>query len=125
MWREYVAAKSRYDGLSKEERRTAEPPKQKRLKLEDTTIEAAQEVFRDSPDGVLCVRDEWSGGFGSMDKYAGHRGAAMDRAFWLQAYNGGSYGYHRVTRGSGFIPNLSASILGGIQPEPMRKICEG
>jgi hypothetical protein len=50
--------------------------------------------------------------------------AAADRGFWLQAWTGGSSSFNRVSRGSGFIPNLSVSILGGIQPEPMRKIVE-
>jgi hypothetical protein len=124
-WRDYCSAKARYDALTREERQSNTPPKKTRLLLEDTTIEAAQEIFRDSPDGLLCLRDELSGWFGSMDKYAGHRGAAMDRGFWLQAYNGVSYSYNRVGRGEGFIENLSASVLGGIQPEPMRKVMEG
>ena len=91
----------------------------------DTTIEAAQEILKDSPNGVLLDQDELSGWFGSMDKYSGARGAQKDRAFWLQAYNGGSYTVDRVTRGSVFIPNLSVSILGGIQPEPIRKLADG
>jgi len=124
-WRDYCLAKARYDALDKDERRSTPPPKKTRLLLQDTTIEAAQEILRDSPDGLLCLRDELSGWFGSMDKYAGHRGAAMDRGFWLQAYNGGSYGYNRIGRGDGLIENLSASVLGGVQPEPMRKVVEG
>jgi hypothetical protein len=71
---------------------------------------------------VLCLHDELSGWFGSMDKYASHRGAAKDRGFWLQSYNGGSYVFDRVSRGSGLVENLSVSLLGGIQPETMRKI---
>jgi hypothetical protein len=124
MWREYLAAKEQYDNLSAEERRTAPKPVQRRLMIEDTTIEAAQEVLKGSPDGVLCRQDELSGWFATMDKYSGHRGAAKDRAFWLQAYNGGPYGYNRVTRGSGMIENLSVSVLGGIQPAPMRRLAE-
>jgi hypothetical protein len=125
LFRNYLQAKDQYDLLSAEQRRTAPKPKQKRLRIEDTTIEAAQEILRDSPDGVLCLRDELSGWFGSMDKYAGHRGATVDRGFWLQAYNGGTFAYSRISRGSSLIENLSVSILGGIQPEPMRSIVEG
>ena len=124
MWRAYSDAKARYDALSKEEKRTAPKPNQTRLRIEDTTIEAAQEILKDSPDGVLLLRDEISGWFGAMDKYNGNRGAAADRGFWLQAYNGGSFAYNRVSRASGLIENLSVSILGGIQPEPMRRIAE-
>jgi hypothetical protein len=122
MWREYLAAKEVYDSLSNEERKRAERPKQKRLRIEDTTIEAAQEVLKHSPGGVLCLQDELSGWFGAMDKYAGQRGAAKDRGFWLQAFHGGPYAYNRVARGAGLIENLSISLLGGIQPEPMRKV---
>jgi hypothetical protein len=120
-----VDARIEYDALPAEERRLAAKPTQRRLRIEDTTIEAAQEILKDSPEGVLCLRDELSGWFGAMDKYSGNRAAAADRGFWLQAYNGGSYAYNRVNRGGGLIENLSVSILGGIQPEPMRKVAEG
>jgi hypothetical protein len=73
---------------------------------------------------VLNIQDELSGWFGSMDKYASGKGAAKDRGFWLQAYNGGSYSVDRIGRGSIYIPNLSISLLGGIQPGPLRKIID-
>jgi hypothetical protein len=79
-------------------------------------------VLRDSPDGVLCLQDELSGWFGGMDKYAGPRGASKDRSFWLQSWNGGEYAVDRINRGSFLIPNLSISILGGIQPDAIRRI---
>lgn len=122
LWRRYAQAMAAYDDLPKEEKAKTDAPKQVRLRIEDTTIEAAQEVLKHSPDGVLCLQDELSGWFGAMDKYAGARGAAKDRGFWLQAFNGGSYAVNRIGRGSGFIENLSVSMLGGIQPEPLRKI---
>jgi hypothetical protein len=56
-----------------EERRACAPPKQKRVLLQDTTIEAVQEVIKDSPNGLLYYQDELSGWFGAMDKYS--RGA--------------------------------------------------
>jgi Protein of unknown function (DUF3987) len=122
LWREYLVAKEYYDGLPSDERKTAERPKQRRLRIEDTTIEAAQEVLRDSPDGVLCIQNELSGWFGQMDKYSGHRAAAKDRGFWLQSFDGGPYAFNRIARGAGLIENLSVSLLGGIQPEPMRAV---
>jgi hypothetical protein len=105
-----------------EQRKGVRPPLQQRLCLEDTTIEAAQEVLIGSPNGVLVYQDELSGFFGAMDKYAGSRGAAKDRAFWLQSWSGGRYGLNRVGRGVSIIPNLSISLLGGIQPDVIRKI---
>jgi hypothetical protein len=121
LWRRYIAEMECYDELSKDERKLAERPKQQRLRLEDTTIEAAQEVLKDSPDGVLCIQDELAGWFGAMDKYAG-RGATKDRGFWLQSFHGGPYALNRIARGAAMIENLSVSLLGGIQPDPIRKI---
>ena len=58
-----------------------------------------------------------------MEKYSGGgRGSAKDRGFWLQSFNGGPYTVNRVGRGASVIPNLSVSLLGGIQPEPIRAI---
>lgn len=122
LWNDYQVAIARYEALPKDQKASAEHPKQKRLRLEDTTIEAAQEVLCDSPDGVLCIQHELSGWFGSMDKYNSARGAAKDRGFWLQSYDGGSYAINRIKRGAGLIENLSVSLLGGIQPDPLRKI---
>jgi Protein of unknown function (DUF3987) len=122
--KKYLAEKARYDNLPAEERKSINPPKKKRMRIEDTTIEAAQEILKDSPQGVLSLQDELTGWFGSMDKYSGGRGAQKDRGFWLQAYNGGQYVSDRVGRGMCHIPNLSISLLGGIQPGPLRKIID-
>jgi hypothetical protein len=121
MCRDYLEELENYNELEREERKGIDKPKQRRLRLEDTTIEGAQEVLKDSPDGVLCIQDELAGWFGAMDKYSG-KGAAKDRAFWLQAFNGGSYAINRIQRGVIMIENLSISLLGGIQPDPMRTV---
>jgi hypothetical protein len=68
--KEYLHAKHVYkEVLTAEERKTAKVPVQKRLCLEDATIESAQDVLAGSPGGVLLYQDELSGFFGSMDKY--------------------------------------------------------
>jgi hypothetical protein len=122
--REYATARQRYDALPTDQRKSAPKPVRRQLKLEDTSIEAAQEVLRDNPSGVLCLADELSGWFGSMDKYNSGRGAAKDRGFWLQSWNGGSYSVNRVTRDCYLIQNLSVSVLGGIQPDLIRKMVD-
>jgi hypothetical protein len=50
-----------WEQLEPAERKLKQKPAQKRLQMEDTTIEAAQEVLAGSPDGVLLVQDELSG----------------------------------------------------------------
>jgi hypothetical protein len=118
-WAKKVAE---YDALDPAEKKGKQRPPQTRLRIEDATIEAAQQVLAGSPWGVLLLQDELSGFFGAMDKYGGGKGAQADRAFWLRSFNGGEYAINRVMRGAGLIPNLSVTMLGGIQPEPLRRI---
>ena len=122
MMRAWQKRLQEYDALSADEKKGRQKPPQTRLRLEDVTIEAAQQVLEGSPWGVLMLQDEVSGFFGAMDKYNGGKGASADRAFWLRSFNGGQFALNRVSRGAAIIDNLSVSMLGGIQPEPLRKI---
>ena len=122
LMRQWQAKMAEWLALPKEEKKGVPQPPQTRLRLEDATIESAQQVLEGSPWGVLMLQDEMSGFFGSMDKYSGARGASADRAFWLRAFNGGHYAVNRVGRGASIIENCSVSMLGGIQPEPLRKV---
>lgn len=122
MFKDWQRQTAEFNALPKEERAGKQPPPQKRKRLEDVTIEAAQDVLKDNPEGLLCLQDELSGWFGSMDKYAGAKGAMKDRGWWLQTFNGGPYAVNRIGRGATFVPNASVCVLGGIQPEPMRKV---
>jgi hypothetical protein len=122
--RNYQKEMSRHNKLSADERKQSEAPKKTRVILQDITIESAQETMKDSPDGVLVYADELSGWFGSMDKYSGAKGSAKDRAFWLESFNGAPYSVSRIGRGDIFIENLSVCVLGGIQPDPIRKLAD-
>lgn len=116
------AALCKFNSLTKAEQAANPKPKQPRRVVEDATVESLQQVLADSPYGVMSSQDELSGWFGAHDKYTPGKGAAADRAFYLKSFNGGQYAVSRVARGSSLIPNLSISLLGGIQPEPLRKI---
>lgn len=122
LMRAYTEKRQQYDLLNAKERKGVDRPRQERRVISDATVEAAQEVLRDSPRGVLSAQDELSGWFGQMDKYAPGKGSQADRGFWLQAFNGGSYSLNRIARGASYIPNCSISLLGGIQPEPIRAV---
>lgn len=98
------------------------PPVPQRLRISDITMEAAAEVCAANPDGILAVQDELSGWFGGIEKYSGGKGGAKDRSFWLQAFNGGHYATDRIGRKAAFVENLSISIVGGVQPDPIRRI---
>lgn len=122
LFHDFIERKEAYDALDNKEKKAVSRPLQRRVRISDATVEAVQEVLKDSPDGVLSTQDELSGWFGAMDKYGAGKGAMADRGFWLQAFNGGSYALNRVVRGASLIPNLSINILGGIQPDPLRRI---
>ena len=98
------------------------PPAPARLVASDVTMEALAGILVGQDRGILVKRDELSGWIGSMEKYGSGRGPMADRAFWLEAFNGGPYTVDRVTRGSIVVPNLSASIVGGIQPDRLAEL---
>jgi Protein of unknown function (DUF3987) len=129
-WRrrdQYESLKSYWDAKSKTQKADAmaagdRPPPHNRIIIGDATPEAAADVLATSPNGVLASHDELSGFFGQMERY-GKNGA--DRPFWLRARDGGPFSIERKTSGSVRIPHLSVTLLGGIQPEPMRKVADG
>ena len=99
-------------------------PPNKRLMVGDTTVEALSDIALDNPRGLICMRDELSGWFASMDAYksGGAKGVNKDRSLWLEAYNGKPMTIDRVTRGSLLVPNWSVSMIGGIQPEMIKSV---
>ena len=126
----YGAELEQFKDAKKEAKKTGEvvkapdQPKMTRIVVEDITVEALSEVLKDNARGVLCVQDELSGWFGSMDAYSGSKSGGKDRAHWLEAYNGGGRVVDRVMRGSLKIPNWSVSMIGGIQPDAIRRIAQ-
>jgi len=92
----------------------------RRLLVADCTIEALSEILADNPRGLLVHADELAGWLGSFDAYRALGG--RDRALWLEAWNGGPQPVDRVRRGHLLVKNWSVCIVGGIQPEPMRKL---
>lgn len=117
--RKFARALQEYEALEKEEQKEQGKPRRKRLVMEDATAAAAQEIFCDNSDGILCKHDELSSLFGLIAQNKG--GSGHERGFWIQAWNGGYYQFHRVGRGTGEIENLSGYMLGGIQPEKIRR----
>lgn len=122
---QYKDELEQWKSVKNKEQRGPEPkePPQERLYVEDTTVEALSMILKDNPRGVMCFNDELSGWFASMDAYKGSSsGASKDKSHWLEAYNGGHRLIDRISRGSIVIPNWSVCVLGGIQPESIRKI---
>ena len=84
-------------------------------------MEALQDILGRQNRGIGVLRDELSGWLGSLEKYAGAKGSGADRAFFLQAWNGGPNVIDRVSRGTIPINELLVAICGGIQPDRLRQ----
>lgn len=100
-----------------------EPPRAKRYVVNDATVEKLGELLAENPNGLTVFRDELTGFLKAMDK----QGHENDRQFYLEAWNGLSpgYTYDRIGRGTVFIPNVTLSLFGGIQPGPLARYLRG
>ena len=99
-----------------------EKPERPRIMASDTTPEALARLLACQPKGLLITRDELAGWLGSFNRYSGGQGG--DRAFWLEAYGARPYVIDRARNGGEAVtvPNLSASIIGGIQPDKLQSL---
>ena len=90
-----------------------QPPTLRWLHINDPTIEALQDILKQDPNCILFERDELTGMLASWEM-DGHQ---MDRAFYLESWNGTRrYQGRRVGRGDFRLPLLCLSLFGGIQP---------
>ncbi len=96
-------------------------PPMRALVVQDITPEKFAVLANDNPGGLLLYRDELAGFLGGMDAYSA---AKKDAPFWLQSYNGGPWSVDRITRDSLLVTNLSARVLGGIQPSKLHDIAK-
>ncbi|NKC50448.1 DUF3987 domain-containing protein [Ochrobactrum cytisi] len=122
--RDHRDAMREWFGLDKEAKKGKSEPIAKRVATEDSSPEKVGEILSNNEAGLALIDDELSGWFARMEKYSGAKGSGADRAFWLKSFGGGSYSVDRVGRGSIWIPNISITLLGGIQPDPLRKIAK-
>lgn len=90
-------------------------PIRRRYIVADATYEKLGEIFVTNPGGVLSVRDEMRGLF----LHLAREESATARAFYLQAWSGGSYHFDRIGRGTVTVEDTRLSMIGGIQPGPL------
>jgi len=100
------------------EERDPEKPKFRQLIINDATPEALSLALKANPRGALYFRDELSGWLSELDR----SGREPERAMFLTAFDGDKdYTYNRIGRGIIHIPGLCLSLLGGIQPDRLRR----
>lgn len=102
--------------------KSPEQPIRKRFMVNDATTEKLGVLLADNPQGLLVFRDELIGWVRSLDV----QNQSDSRSFFLEGWNGkGKYSFHRVTRPTIEIKTLCLSVLGGIQPNPLRAYLAG
>ena len=121
----YEADKKAWQGKG---RAKGEPPPEApdepvctRYYCSDATVEAAAPLLQRCPRGALLARDELSGWLRSFDQYKGGKGG--DSAHWLTMHGARDLVVDRKTAGQKpiFVPRAAVSILGGIQPQTLRR----
>lgn len=95
-----------------------EAPPLKRFIINDSTIEAVGQILSVNPRGVLLFQDELYNLLKGWDR----EGRQSDRPFYLMSWNGNiPWTIDRATKAQIRIPNLCVSILGGMQPDTLRR----
>jgi hypothetical protein len=90
-------------------------PLQRRVLIEDATVEALVAALADNPRGLLVATDELTGWLDSFGRYNGTAGS--DEAFFLKAYSGRSHNVSRRTgRRSLHVRQAAVWVTGTIQP---------
>jgi hypothetical protein len=105
-------------------------PRAVRYLVGDTTVEKLGELLRTDGEAqyraparkVLVRSDELAELLGSFDRYKSGGSGSSDRGAYLRLYNGGPHPIDRIGRGSFTVPNWSACIIGGIQPDVFKAI---
>ncbi|HWB04275.1 MAG TPA: YfjI family protein [Verrucomicrobiales bacterium] len=91
----------------------------RRYSATDTSAESLVELCRQNPNGIVLLADEMSGLLSLLDK----PGNEALRSLYLMGWSGkGGYTLDRVGRGMNIgAPSVCLSIIGGIQPDVMRR----
>jgi hypothetical protein len=95
-----------------------------RLLVSDITAEALLATHAMAPLGLILHRDELGGWLNSFNQYkAGGKGG--DAQTWTEMHQGGLALIDRKTGGTFSVPRAAVSLVGGVQPELLRKAISG
>ncbi|MDD5463171.1 MAG: YfjI family protein [Methylococcales bacterium] len=97
----------------------AEPEPTRRLfKTNETSVQSMTLLQNENERGILVFRDELTGLLVKWDREDG----ADERAYFLEGWNGdGSYTDYKIGRGLTDAKNICISLLGGIQPDKLKR----
>lgn len=92
-----------------------QPPKKRRYRTNNASVEKIGEMLSDNPRGILVYRDELVGAFNKWDENG-------DRPFYLESWSGkSSFQDDKIGRGNTEVEKSCLSILGTIQPDRITK----
>jgi len=112
---EYQALKAEYMDLN--QNAEAEPAR-RIFKTNETSVQSMTVLQNQNPRGLLTFRDELTALLVKWDREDG----ADERAYFLEGWNGnGGYTDYKIGRGLTEAPNICISLLGGIQPDKLRR----
>ncbi len=97
-----------------------EPPKPTRrlFKTNETSIQSMTVLQNENLRGILVFRDELTGLLAKWDREDGQD----ERAYFLEGWNGnGTYTDFKIGRGLTEAGNICISLLGGIQPDKLKR----
>lgn len=93
-------------------------PTRRLFKTNETSIQSMTALQNQNPRGILVFRDELTGLLVKWDKEDG----TDERAYFLEGWNGnGSYTDVKIGRGLTDAKNICISLLGGIQPDKLKR----
>ncbi len=88
------------------------------FKTNETSVQSMTVLQNQNPKGILTFRDELTALLVKWDREDG----ADERAYFMEGWNGnGSYTDFKIGRGLTEAPNICISLLGGIQPDKLRR----
>jgi len=99
--------------LAEAEQRLAAKDPDQRVVARDITIESLSSKLKDSPRGLVLVRDELAGWFDGFRRYRSH---GSDAPAWIECFHGRRLVVDRVQRGTVRIRRAVVSVVGTIQP---------
>jgi hypothetical protein len=106
-----------------------EKPTLSRYIVKDVTVQRVQDILTQQDRGVARFVDEWAFILGQMMAYTNDKGI-MERAFYLQSYDGGQFLVDRVGqqgRGQGYMGVINNNHIvhcGGAQPDRLRSLAK-
>ncbi len=93
-------------------------PTRRMFKTNETSVQSMTVLQKQNPRGLLVERDELTGLLAKWETEQGQE----ERNYFLQGFNGnGSHTDFKIGRGLTEAKNICISLLGGIQPDKLRR----